>query len=142
MRKQRKQVPAARAFKILDVYGRGHINKESARCGLEMLGCDDADSDRVNEILSRGSIYDESAFAKVALKEQSTRNPIEEILKMFVAFDEENKGYINTADLMRVAATLNIPTSPKIIATMIEKFGSKPDRVTKEEFVNLLTNGF
>ena len=78
-------------------------------------------------------------FLDIMTEKIRNRDPVEEILKAFKLFDEDNSGNISLRNLKRVARELGENLSDDELQAMIDEFDKDQDgEISEQEFLNIM----
>ena len=105
---QRQEIKEA--FDLFDTDGSGNIDQKELKVAMRALGFDV----KKQEVLNLMKEYDREGagqieyhdFLEIMTTKIGERDPVEEILKAFKLFDEDNTGKISLRNLRRVAREL------------------------------------
>ncbi|KAJ2722010.1 Calcium-binding component of the spindle pole body (SPB) half-bridge [Coemansia sp. Benny D115] len=131
------------AFNLFDTNKDGQLDYFELKVAMRALGFDQK-KDEVLKIMQKNGTSDglkisQEAFIKVMSEMISQRNPVEEYKKAFKLFDESNTGFINAANLRRIARELGENISEEEIRAMIDEFDMDNDgAINEDEFIKIM----
>ena len=119
------------AFDLFDTDKTGTIDYHELKVAMRALGFDV----KKQEVLALMKEFDREGsgqieyhdFLEIMTGKISERDPIEEILKAFKLFDEDNTGRISLRNLRRVARELGESLSDDELQAMIDEFDKDGD---------------
>jgi len=131
------------AFDIFDSDKTGTIDKHELRVALRAMGFD-VSKNEILEIMeskdpeNTGSI-NFAAFQEIVGAKMAQRDPIEEIRKAFVLFDDDHTGKISIKNLRRVARELGENMTDDELQAMIDEFDADKDgQISEAEFIAIM----
>ena len=131
------------AFDLFDTDKTGTIDYHELKVAMRALGFDV----KKQEVLSLMKEYDREGtgqieyhdFLEIMTQKIGERDPIEEIMKAFKLFDEDNTGKISLRNLRRVARELGENLSDDELQAMIDEFDKDGDgEISQQEFLNIM----
>ncbi len=131
------------AFDLFDTDKTGTIDYHELKVAMRALGFDV----KKQEVLNLMKEYDREGagqieyhdFLEIMTTKISERDPVEEILKAFKLFDEDNTGKISLRNLRRVARELGENLSDDELQAMIDEFDKDGDgEINEQEFLNIM----
>nr|CAB40791.1 centrin [Euplotes octocarinatus] len=131
------------AFDLFDTNKTGSIDYHELKVAMRALGFDV----KKPEILELMNEYDREGngyigfddFLDIMTEKIKNRDPVEEILKAFKVFDEDNSGKISLRNLKRVAKELGENLSDDELQAMIDEFDKDQDgEISEQEFLNIM----
>ena len=131
------------AFDLFDTDKTGTIDYHELKVAMRALGFDV----KKQEVLSLMKEFDREGsgqieymdFLEIMTNKISQRDPVEEILKAFKLFDEDNTGRISLRNLRRVARELGENLSDEELQAMIDEFDKDADgEINEQEFLNIM----
>ncbi len=131
------------AFDLFDTDKTGTIDYHELKVAMRALGFDVKKQEVLNlmkEFDREGSGQIEYPdFLEIMTHKIADRDPIEEILKAFKLFDEDNTGRISLRNLRRVARELGENLSDDELQAMIDEFDKDADgEICEQEFLNIM----
>ncbi len=131
------------AFDLFDTDKTGTIDYHELKVAMRALGFDVKKQEVINlmrEFDREGSGQIEYPdFLEIMTSKISERDPIEEILKAFKLFDEDNSGRISLRNLRRVARELGENLSDDELQAMIDEFDKDGDgEINEQEFLGIM----
>ena len=138
---QRQEIKEA--FDLFDTDKTGTIDYHELKVAMRALGFDV----KKQEVLNLMKEYDREGagqieyhdFLEIMTTKISERDPVEEILKAFKLFDEDNTGKISLRNLRRVARELGENLSDDELQAMIDEFDKDGDgEINEQEFLNIM----
>ena len=131
------------AFDLFDTNKTGTIDYHELKVAMRALGFDVKKPEIVelmNEYDREGTGSIEYAdFLDIMTTKIRNRDPVEEILKAFKLFDEDNTGKISLRNLKRVARELGENLSDDELQAMIDEFDKDQDgEISEQEFLNIM----
>ena len=131
------------AFDLFDTNKTGSIDYHELKVAMRALGFDVKKPEVVelmNEYDREGQgyiVFDD--FLDIMTEKIKNRDPVEEILKAFKLFDEDNSGRISLRNLKRVARELGENLSEDELQAMIDEFDKDQDgEISEQEFLNIM----
>ena len=131
------------AFDLFDTDKTGTIDYHELKVAMRALGFDV----KKQEVLGLMREYDRDGagqieyvdFLEIMTAKISDRDPVEEILKAFKLFDEDNTGRISVRNLRRVARELGENLSDDELQAMIDEFDKDGDgEISEQEFLGIM----
>ena len=131
------------AFDLFDTDKTGTIDYHELKVAMRALGFDV----KKQEVLNLMKEYDREGagqieyhdFLEIMTTKIGERDPVEEILKAFKLFDEDNTGKISLRNLRRVARELGENLSDDELQAMIDEFDKDGDgEINEQEFLNIM----
>lgn len=131
------------AFDLFDTNKTGTIDYHELKVAMRALGFDVKKPEVVelmNEYDREGTGSIEYAdFLDIMTTKIRNRDPVEEIVKAFKLFDEDNTGKISLRNLKRVARELGENLSDDELQAMIDEFDKDQDgEISEQEFLNIM----
>ncbi|KAM9734736.1 centrin-3-like [Menidia menidia] len=132
------------AFELFDTDKDGEIDYHELKVAMRALGFEVKKVD-VLKILKD---YDRGGTGKISFEDFSQvvterileRDPVEEVLKAFRLFDDDESGSIGLRNLRRVARELGENLSDQELRSMIHEFDTDGDgEINQEEFLAIMT---
>lgn len=133
------------AFDLFDIDGSGRIDPKEICVSLLTLGIDNA-RDEIKNIFNEldkttKPSLDFNDFLKLINRTLLDRDPVEEIEKAFLRFDDDATGKISFRNLKRVALELGEQLDDQEIKEMIKAADADQDgEIGKDEFIKLMQN--
>ena len=131
------------AFDLFDTNKTGTIDYHELKVAMRALGFD-VKKPEVVELMNEydreqtGSIEFQD-FLDIMTQKIRNRDPVEEIMKAFKLFDEDNTGKISLRNLKRVARELGENLSDDELQAMIDEFDKDQDgEISDQEFLNIM----
>lgn len=131
------------AFDLFDTDKTGTIDYHELKVAMRALGFDV----KKQEVLGLMREYDREGngaieyidFLDIMTHKIQERDPVEEILKAFKLFDEDNTGRISLRNLRRVARELGENLSDDELQAMIDEFDKDGDNeINENEFLSIM----
>merc|ERR1712166_780697 len=131
------------AFDLFDTDKTGTIDYHELKVAMRALGFDV----KKQEVLGLMREYDRDGagqieyldFLEIMTTKIADRDPVEEILKAFKLFDEDNSGRISLRNLRRVARELGENLSDDELQAMIDEFDKDGDgEINENEFLGIM----
>ena len=131
------------AFDLFDTDKTGTIDYHELKVAMRALGFDV----KKQEVLGLMREYDRDGagqieypdFLEIMTTKIAERDPVEEILKAFKLFDEDNTGRIRLRNLRRVARELGENLSDDELQAMIDEFDKDGDgEINENEFLGIM----
>ena len=131
------------AFDLFDTDKTGTIDYHELKVAMRALGFDV----KKQEVLGLMKEYDREGngaieyidFLDIMTHKIQERDPVEEILKAFKLFDEDNSGRISLRNLRRVARELGENLSDDELQAMIDEFDKDGDgEINENEFLGIM----
>jgi centrin-3 len=131
------------AFDLFDTDKTGTIDYHELKVAMRALGFDV----KKQEVLGLMREYDREGagaieyidFLDIMTHKIQERDPVEEILKAFKLFDEDNSGRISLRNLRRVARELGENLSDDELQAMIDEFDKDGDgEINEGEFLGIM----
>ena len=131
------------AFELFDTDKTGTIDYHELKVAMRALGFDV----KKQEVLSLMREFDRDGagqieypdFLEIMTNKIAERDPVEEILKAFKLFDEDNTGRITLRNLRRVARELGENLSDDELQAMIDEFDKDGDgEISEAEFLAIM----
>lgn len=131
------------AFDLFDTDKTGTIDYHELKVAMRALGFDV----KKQEVLNLMREYDREGsgqieyhdFLEIMTQKIAERDPVEEILKAFKLFDEDNTGAISLRNLRRVARELGESLGDDELQAMIDEFDRDGDgAINEQEFLNIM----
>ena len=138
---QRQEIKEA--FELFDTDKTGTIDYHELKVAMRALGFDV----KKQEVLQLMREYDRDGagqieypdFLEIMTHKIQERDPVEEILKAFKLFDEDNTGRISVRNLRRVARELGENLNDDELQAMIDEFDRDGDgEINETEFLGIM----
>ncbi|EGD83035.1 centrin [Salpingoeca rosetta] len=135
------------AFDLFDTDKDGCLDYHELKVAMRALGFD-VKKTEVQKIMREydrdgTGLISEQDFNAVVGDRILDRNPIEEVMKAFKLFDEDQTGKISIGNLRRVARELGEDIPDDELKAMIEEFDQDNDgEINEEEFLSIMTADF
>ena len=127
------------AFDLFDTNKTGTLDYHELKVAMRALGFD-VKKPEVLEYVKDGEgfiVFDD--FIDIMTEKIRNRDPVEEILKAFKLFDEDNTGRVSLRNLKRVARELGENLSDDELQAMIDEFDKDQDgEISEQEFLNIM----
>ena len=132
------------AVDLFDTDKTGTIDYHELKVAMRALGFDI----KKQEVLNLMKEFDREGagqieyhdFLEIMTQKSAERDPVEEILKAFKLFDEDNTGRISLRNLRRVARELGENLSDDELQAMIDEFDKDGDgEISEQEWLNIMT---
>eukprot|EP01147_Barroeca_monosierra_P008815 gene8815-1180_t len=135
------------AFDLFDTDKDGCLDYHELKVAMRALGFDvkKAEVQKIMREYDRDNagLISEQDFNAVVGDRILDRNPIEEVMKAFKLFDEDQTGKISIGNLRRVARELGEDIPDEELKAMIEEFDQDNDgEINEEEFLAIMTADF
>eukprot|EP01135_Chromosphaera_perkinsii_P010044 Nk52_evm79s1992 gene=Nk52_evmTU79s1992 len=152
-RKKRPEVTAEQkeeikeAFELFDTDKDGFIDYHELKVAMRALGFDVKKADvlkvmREHDREDTGRIGFQEFFDAM-VERILQRNPMDEIIKAFKLFDDDDSGKINLRNMRRVARELGENMTDEELQAMIDEFDKDGDgEINEEEFVAIMTSDY
>ena len=132
------------AFDLFDTDGSGTIDAKELKVAMRALGFEPKKEEikkMIADIDTDGSgTIDFNEFLEMMTAKMSERDPMEEIIKAFRLFDDDETGKISFKNLKRVAKELGENMTDEELQEMINKADLDGDgEVNEEEFMRIMT---
>ena len=132
------------AFDLFDTDGSGSIDAKELKVAMRALGFEpekEAIKKMIADIDTDGSgTIDFNEVLEMMTAKMSERDPMEEIIKAFRLFDDDETGKISFKNLKRVAKELGENMTDEEIAEMIEEADrAGVSAATMDDFYNIMT---
>ena len=131
------------AFDLFDTDGSGTIDAKELKVAMRALGFEPK-KEEVKKMISDidkdgdGTI-DFNEFLEMMTAKMSERDPMEEIIKAFRLFDDDETGKISFKNLKRVAKELGENMTDEELQEMIDEADRDGDgEVSEEEFIRIM----
>eukprot|EP00043_Microstomoeca_roanoka_P027311 m.14123 g.14123 ORF g.14123 m.14123 type:complete len:169 (+) comp7514_c0_seq1:202-708(+) len=135
------------AFDLFDTDKDGCLDYHELKVAMRALGFD-VKKTEVQKIMREydrdgTGLISERDFNAVVGDRILDRNPIEEVMKAFKLFDEDQTGKISVGNLRRVARELGEDIPDEELKAMVEEFDQDGDgEINEEEFLAIMTADF
>jgi Ca2+-binding EF-hand superfamily protein len=132
------------AFDLFDTDGSGTIDSKELKVAMRALGFEVKKEEikkLITEIDLDGSgTIDFNGFLELMARKMSQKDAMEEIVKAFRLFDEDNVGKITFKNLKKVAMELGETLTDEELHEMIQEADRDGDgEVTQEDFVRIMS---
>lgn len=133
------------AFDLFDTDKDSAIDAHELKVALRALGFHVKKED-IQALMSQ---YDEDdtghvtfqQFLTICTDKMADRDPLEEIRKAFMLFDEDKTGAITVKNLRKVAREIGENMSDEELHAMIDEFAKEREgEITEEEFIAIMKN--
>jgi centrin-1 len=131
------------AFDLFDTDGSGSIDAKELKVAMRALGFEPKKEEikkMIADIDTDGSgTIDFNEFLEMMTAKMSERDPMEEIIKAFRLFDDDETGKISFKNLKRVAKELGENMTDEELQEMIDEADRDGDgEVSEEEFIRIM----
>lgn len=131
------------AFAIFDIDQSGTIDEGELRNALRPMGFDLSNKE-IKEIMAKkdtkktGTLKHDD-FVEVCAELVKSRDPLREIKRVFLLFDDDHDGYISLKNLKRVAKELGESMTEEELQNMINRFDTDKDgKISESEFIAIM----
>eukprot|EP00745_Piridium_sociabile_P016759 TRINITY_DN24997_c0_g1_i1.p1 TRINITY_DN24997_c0_g1~~TRINITY_DN24997_c0_g1_i1.p1 ORF type:complete len:176 (-),score=30.44 TRINITY_DN24997_c0_g1_i1:156-683(-) len=133
------------AFELLDEDRSGYVNIRELRAAIVALGLS-VESSTVTEIMQEvggsDANLDFDEFYKLMTEEVTGKETVEEIMQIFMLFDEDRSGTISVDNLEKVAFSLGEKLDRRQLQEMCSLLDSDGDgEISPEDFYFVMTRG-
>jgi len=134
-------------FDIFDSDKSGSIDRHELKVGLRAMGFD-VTKEEIAAIMSDKDpegmgFLGPKEFEEVVTEKMLSRDPVDEIRRIFKLFDKDNMGKINISHLKRVLKELGSEMPPAEVQAMFDEFDSNGDGfITEEEFISMINEPY
>eukprot|EP00696_Hemimastix_kukwesjijk_P008159 gnl/Hemi2/20321_TR6741_c0_g1_i1.p1 gnl/Hemi2/20321_TR6741_c0_g1~~gnl/Hemi2/20321_TR6741_c0_g1_i1.p1 ORF type:complete len:171 (-),score=62.90 gnl/Hemi2/20321_TR6741_c0_g1_i1:129-641(-) len=131
------------AFELFDTEKTGRIDRHELKVAMRALGFD-VRKEEVLKIMSEVDVDNSGTvglndFMNIMAQKIAERDPMEEIRKAFMLFDDDNTGKISLKNLKRIAKELGEDLPETELQAMIDEFDKDRDGLISEaEFFNIM----
>jgi centrin-3 len=131
------------AFDLFDTQKQGRLTYREIKVSMRALGFD-VKKQEVLDILKEydrenQTSIDFSSYYEVLSEKYLARDPVEEMIKAFKLFDDENTGKITLKSLRRVARDLGENLTDDELQAMIDEFDKDQDgAIDQNEFIAIM----
>jgi len=138
---QRQEIKEA--FDLFDTDGSGSIDAKELKVAMRALGFEPKKEEikkMIADLDTEGKgVIDYADFLDLMTTKMAERDPMEEMMKAFRLFDEDDTGKISFKNLKRVAKELGENMSDEEIQEMIDEADRDGDgEISEEEFFRIM----
>ena len=138
---QRQEIKEA--FDLFDTDGSGSIDAKELKVAMRALGFEPKKEEikkMISDLDTEGNgVIDYNDFLDLMTVKMAERDPMEEMMKAFRLFDEDDTGKISFKNLKRVAKELGENMSDEEIQEMIDEADRDGDgEISDEEFFRIM----
>ena len=138
---QRQEIKEA--FDLFDTDGSGNIDAKELKVAMRALGFEPK-KDEIKKMIAemdadQNGVIDYNDFVELMTVKMAERDPMEEMMKAFRLFDEDDTGKISFKNLKRVAKELGENMSDDEIQEMIDEADRDGDgEISEDEFFRIM----
>ncbi len=138
---QRQEIKEA--FDLFDTDGSGNIDAKELKVAMRALGFEPK-KDEIKKMISemdadQNGVIDYNDFLELMTIKMAERDPMEEMMKAFRLFDEDDTGKISFKNLKRVAKELGENMADEEIQEMIDEADRDGDgEISEDEFFRIM----
>ena len=138
---QRQEIKEA--FDLFDTDGSGNIDAKELKVAMRALGFEPK-KDEIKKMIAemdadQNGVIDYNDFLELMTAKMAERDPMEEMMKAFRLFDEDDTGRISFKNLKRVAKELGENMSDEEIQEMIDEADRDGDgEINEDEFFRIM----
>eukprot|EP00051_Salpingoeca_urceolata_P028273 m.485979 g.485979 ORF g.485979 m.485979 type:complete len:171 (+) comp24093_c0_seq1:261-773(+) len=142
-----ERAEVSEAFELFDTDKDGALDYHELKVALRALGFEVKKAE-VQKILREYDTGDqglitERDFTEVVTERILERNPVEEVMKAFQLFDDDETGRVSVHNLRKVARELGEDISQEELKAMIDEFDRDGDgEISQEEFLAIMTSDY